>query len=138
MYAPEAFTQISQTALRKLRAAHRYLFMKLIGWNGIESYEEESSLSSVSIATDDSNEEYYDSRSRWLYACAAGLKKSVVYSGMAHGRVEIEFLHPAPTVESQLRKARFRIARVVKKLGMDLPVTRLTLSKSMETVLAPG
>ena len=39
LYAPEAYTSLSERALSKLRAAHRYLCMKAIGWNGVEMVE---------------------------------------------------------------------------------------------------
>ena len=142
VYAPEAFTSVSEKAMSKMRNAHRYLFMRLTGWNGVECYDEEKSVSSETIGSDDSAEEYYDCRSRWLYAYVATAKKSVVYSGIravhAADRLEVDFLHPAPTLQYQFRKARARIQRVVKKLDLELNLPSIRLSNSMKKILAPA
>ena len=68
IYAPECYTNVSEKALSRLRAAHRYLYMRLTGWIGEEAFDEEATVESLSPASTDSAEEYYDTRSRWLYA----------------------------------------------------------------------
>ena len=139
LYAPEAYTSLSAKALQKLRAAHRYLFMRITGWTGIESVEAGSSTESCSIGTDDSAEEYYDIRSRWLYAFSAAHQKTATHRRIAgSGDVEIEFLHPAPTIGSQLRQARHRVSRVISRMVIPISLEKVKLSKSLATVLAPG
>ena len=142
VYCPEAYTSLSERVLSKLRAAHRYLYMKVTGWHGVESVEGGSSTASISIGSDDSDEEYYDTRSRWLYAHAASLLRSVSYMGVKgeprSEPLELSYLHPAPTIEYQFRKAQYRISRTVKRLGIPLEMKSMKMSRTMEKLLAPG
>ena len=138
IYAPEAYTDVSEKVMSKLRSAHRYLYMRLIGWNGIESYDDESNVSTETIGTDDSSEEYYDSRSRWLYAFAAGTEKLATYQrirGHVNKEFRVEFLHPAPTPQYQFRKARLRIQKVTGRLGLNLNLSSIRLSRCMLKIL---
>ena len=151
VYAPEAFTSISQKALSKLKAAHRYLYMRLTGWNGEECYDEEESARSISIRSEDSEEEYYDTRSRWLYAYAAGAERTVFYNRVQKSSTECSFiasmttgtrmtvvhLKPAPDVQFQMRQARFRIAGTIKRIGFRLVMDDLLLSKCVKSAVEP-
>ena len=140
IYAPECYTNLSTKALSKLRAAHRYLFMRLTGWIGVESVEEESTVSSLSIGSDDSAEEYYDTRSRWLYAYAAATEKRTLHSSRmssSESRITaVDHLKPAPSIEYQLRKGHQRIAGAVKSLGLEIDIGSIKLSAAMAKVLA--
>ena len=132
LYAPEAFTSVSNKVLSKLKAAHRYLYMRLTGWQGEECFDEEATVSSLSIHSEDSNEEYYDTRSRWLYAYAAAAEKSTVYQKVrtpsATGTIIVDHLKPAPHIEYQFRVARFRVQQTMERLQfpLDLKMVRLT------------
>ena len=138
MYAPEAYTSVSEKAISKLRAAHRYLCMKVTGWNGIESVEGGSTVSSCTIGSDDSDEEYYDTRSRWLYAYAATNEKKISYRQIRScGDLDVDLLHAAPTIGSQLRQASYRIKKVTRKLGIPLDSVNLKLSKSIMSIIKP-
>ena len=142
LYAPEAFTSVSDRAFSKLRAAHRYLYMKVTGWNGIEVVEAGSSNRSQSIHSEDSDEEYYDTRSRWLYAHAATIPKETQHThirGMQpNGQLVVEHLRPAPCPQFQLRKAQWRMQRVLGSLDVPLDLSKNRLSKNIVRVLAPG
>ena len=140
IYAPECYTSLSSRALSKLRAAHRYLYMRLTGWTGEECFDDEATVRSLSIGSTDSDEEYYDTRSRWLYAYAAATEKLTQYRnvGRGSGRLDVEHLQPAPTIEYQLRKARHRIRKVMNGLNLDLEMSTIRLSKTLIDVVAPG
>ena len=148
LYAPECFTSLSAKALSRLRGAHRYLYMKLTGWEGEECFDEEASVSSLSIGSDDSAEEYYDKRSRWLYAYAATNEKLTKFRGIRNPygtewnpepvlSMDIYHLKPAPSVEYQLRKAQYRIKVVSRKLCLGLDMEEIRFSKSLVKVVSP-
>ena len=132
LYAPEAYASLSAKVLSKLKAAHRYLYMRLTGWTGEECFDEEATVSSLSIHSEDSNEEYYDTRSRWLYAYAATAEKTTVYQKVrtpsAIGTIVVEHLKPAPHIEYQFRMARYRVQQTMERLQfhLDLKMVRLT------------
>ena len=139
IYSPEAYTSVSSRALSKLRSAHRYLFMRLTGWNGVESIDEEASVSSLTIGSDDSNEEFYDTRSRWLYAYAATIERERTHKQIAMtwpgSDLLVSYLHPAPSVDYQFRKGRYRISRVVQRLGLELNLEKIKLSKNIVSIV---
>ena len=135
IYAPEAYTWLSMKSLAKLKAAHRYLYMRLTGWSGVECFDEEATVSSLSIGSQDSGEEYYDTRSRWLYAYAATVPRSTLHQRVRRsngaGAILVEHLAPAPHVEFQFRKARFRVQTTIDTIGLDLAMNSIRLSSGM-------
>lgn len=132
IYAPEAYTSLSIKALSKLKAAHRYLYMRLTGWSGIESFDEEATVSSISIGSEDSNEEFYDTRSRWLYAHAAAMERTTLHQKVRGcGTLLIEHLAAAPHVEYQFRKARYRIQQTIERLKIDICLEVIRLSRGV-------
>ena len=122
--------------------------MRLIGWEGYEAYDEEESVSSLSIGSDDSAEEYYDTRSRWLYAHVAALQRNVSYKnisgpytkkkGINDHRLQIDYLAPAPSVEYQFRQARWRILNVIRRLDININLQLIKLSVAIKNALGPG
>ena len=149
LYAPECYTNLSQRALSKLQAAHRYLYMRLTGWNGEEAYDEEASVSSLSLGSEDSAEEFYDTRSRWLYAYAAAKETVLTYGGIRHsacavarsctvGRsLQICHLKPAPSVAMQIRKAYHRISAVTRKIGINIYFDSIKKSNAIDNLVKP-
>ena len=149
LYAPECYTNLSQRALSRLQAAHRYLYMRLTGWNGEEAYDEEASVSSISIGSEDSAEEFYDTRSRWLYAYAAAKESTSKFGGVRHSSCSVaracrsdnmlvvEHLKPAPSVGMQMRKANYRIKSVIRKIGLDICIDAIAKSKCVESITKP-
>ena len=116
--------------------------MKVTGWNGIEVVEAGSSNESRSIHSEDSDEEYYDIRSRWLYAHAAAISKETehkcVRGVQPNGELLVEHLRPAPCPQFQLRKAQWRMQRVLASLDVPLDYSKNMYSKNIVRVLAPG
>jgi len=111
--------------------------MKITGWNGVESVEAEDldETASISIGSEDSHEEYYDTRSRWLYAMAMGKPEYFSHRNIASNggptTLNIACLRPAPTVQFQIRKAKQRIRTVVENLGMHLDIDKIYRSPNV-------
>ena len=142
LYAPEAYTSLSERALSKLRAAHRYLCMKTIGWNGVETVEaDDSTVRSISIGSEDSNEEYYDTRSRWLYGLVMCKPEPFKHRQIAcdNGPITVEgvCLRSAPTIQYQIRKAEQRILGTIDELGIHLSFDKIYRSANVLKMTKP-
>ena len=123
VYAPECYTNIGVAAMSKLRAAHRYLYMKILQWNGYCNNTEVGAdstgdSSEISLGSTDTVDEF-DARSRWLYASIASTFKEL--PGWT-------IQHPSPTIAMQLRQARYRIITVSHELALDIDIHSLRSS----------
>ena len=112
----------------------------MTGWSGVECFDEEATVNSISIHSEDSNEEYFDTRSCWLYAYAAAAEQCTVYqASRPAGCVSIvDHLKPAPHIEFQIRTARYRVQRTMHRLGIRLEIDEIRLSTCLRKAVAKG